>query len=267
MGYAADTILAAAVNPGAGPTAATTTASGDSLAVRSFLASDQAFLDNIIRMGTTAGFAQVRSPLFHDNVRGIRITPAESPSVFSLPGAAAQRLQPQDTLIAELSGGAAETDVMLLSTYYSNLAGANARLHHWGDIANNIQSVKPISIAVTSSATIGAWVDTALTTTENLLHANTDYAVLGYMSNTALAAIGLKGIDTSNLRACGPGSTQEFPTTQYFKYMNEKTGRPYIPVFNAANAAATFVSVCAATASVAATVELICLELATNLAN
>lgn len=265
MGYAADTVLCAAVNPGAGPAVATVIASGDSLGVRSFSPADRAYLDNIIRMGATAGFAGVRSPLFHDNVRGIRITPAESPSVFSLPGAAAQRLQPQDTLIVELSGGAAETDLALLSMYYSNLPGASARLHDWGDIASNIQSVKPITVAVATSATIGAWVDTALTTSENLLHANTDYAVLGYMSNVNLAAIGIKGIDTSNLRVCGPGSTQEFPTTQYFKYMNEKTGRPYIPVFNSANGQATFLSACAATAGVAATVELICLELATNL--
>lgn len=265
MGLAADTVLVAALNPGAGPTAGNVTASGDSLGVRSFGPTDKAYLDNIIRMGTTAGFTQVRSPLFHDNVQGIRVTPAESPSVFSLPGAVAQRLQPQDTLIVELSGGAAETDIALLSTYYTNLPGAQARLHDWGEIANNIQSVKPVRIAVTSSATVGAWVDTALTTTENLLHANTDYAVIGYMSNTALGAIGIKGIDTSNLRVCGPGATQEFPTTQYFKYMNEKTGRPYIPVFNSANAQATFVSVCAATASVAAVVELILVELANNL--
>lgn len=267
MGYAADSILVAAVNPGAGPTAGTATASGDSLSVRSFAPQDTAVLDNIIRMGTTAGFVQVRSPLFHDNVRGIRITPAESPSVFSLPGEAMQKLQPQDTLTVELSGGAAETDIAVLQVYYTNLPGASARLHQWGDIANNIKSIKPISVAVTTSGTVGAWNDALLTTTENLLHANTDYAVLGYMSNAALGAVGLKGIDTSNLRVCGPGSTQEYPTSAFFVRMAQQTGRPYIPVFNSANANGTFVSTCAATASVAATVELICAELTSNLAN
>jgi hypothetical protein len=267
MGFAADTVLFAAVNPGAGPTAATTALSGDPASVRSFSPADQAVLDNIIRMGTTAGFVQVRTPLFHDNVRGIRITPAESPSVFSLPGEAQQRLQPQDTLTVELSGGAAETDIALLQLYYSNLPGASARLHQWGDIAGIIKSIKPIAVAVTSPATAGAWGDTLITTSENLLHANTDYAVLGYMANAALGAICLKGIDTSNLRVGGPGSTQEYPTSAFFVRMAQQTGRPYIPVFNSANANGTFVSVCAATASVAATVELICVELAQNLTN
>lgn len=262
-----DTILAATVNPGAGPTAATTALSGDSLSVRSFVAPNQAWLELITRMGATAGFAQVRSPLFHDNVRGIRITPAESPSVFGIPGVAAQQLYPQDQLIAELSGGAAETDIMALHTYYDNLPGAMARLHSWDDIAPLIKSIKPISVAVTSSATAGAWVDTSITVTEDLTHANTDYAVLGYMSNVALGVIGIKGIDTGNMRACGPGSTQELPTTNYFAYLSQQRGKPFIPVFNSANKNGTAVCVAAATASVVATVELICAELTQNLPN
>lgn len=267
MGMAIDTVLVSAVNPGAGPTAGIVTPSGDSLSVRNFAPGSNAYLQNIMRMGTAAGFVQVRSPLLHDSTQGIRITPAESPSVFSLPGAAQQNLQPQDTLIVELSGGAAETDIAALTIYYENIGGASARLHSWGDIAGNIDNIKPLRVAVTSSATIGAWTDTALTTTENLLHANTDYAVLGYMANIAFGMVGIKGIDTANLRICGPGSTQEFPTTNYFKYMGEQSGLPYIPVFNSANAGATSASVAASTASVAGVVELILAELHTNLAS
>jgi hypothetical protein len=267
MGNAAELILTSAVNPGAGPTAFLPNGSGDSLSVRNFSPQSAARLEGIIRMGAAAGFVQVRSPLFHDNVRGIRVTPAESPSVFSLPGDALQPLQPQDSLTVEGSGGAAETDIALLQLYYDNLPGAAARLHNPGDIMGNVQSVKPISVAVTSSATAGLWSDTLLTVSENLLHANTDYAIVGYMANVALGAVAVKGIDTSNLRVGGPGSTQEYPTTQYFIDLSNRTGRPHIPVFNSANVNGTFVSVCAATASVAATVELICLELANNLAS
>jgi hypothetical protein len=265
MGLAIDTILASAVNPGAGPAVASVAASGDSLAVRNFAVTDQAFLELITRMGTTAGFAQVRSPLFHDNVRGIRVTPAESPSVFGLPGRISQPLQPQDNLIVELSGGAAETDVAALHAYYTNLPGAAARLHSWGEVQSHAVNIKPVSVAVTSSATIGAWSDTLITTSENLLKANTDYALVGYMSNTSLAVVGIKGSDTGNLRICGPGTTQEFPVTDYFGYMADRTGRPWIPVINAANVNNTFVSVAAATASVAAVVELIFLQLTPGL--
>ena len=267
MGLAIDTVLVASINPGAGGAVATVTASGDTLSVRNFTNPDSAYLENIIRMGTAAGFVGVTSPLLHDNTRGIRITPAESPSVFALPAEVTQGLQAQDTLTVTLSGGAAETDIALLSLYYTNLPGVSARLHSRGDIAGNVANIKPIAVAVTSSATIGAWVDTVLTTTENLLHANTDYAVLGYSANAALGAVGIKGIDTGNLRVAGPGSTSEFPTTDYFALMSDRTGRPHIPVFNAANVNGTFASVCASTASVAATVEFICAELNNNLAN
>lgn len=265
MGLAIDTILASAVNPGAGGAAALVAASGDTNVVRNSTEQGQVYLDLLTRMGTAAGFAQVASPTLHDPVTGIRITPSESPSVFGLPGIASQKLTPQDALSLTISGGAAETDVMALHTYYTDIEGIAARLRSWGDIAGNIKYQKPQRVAVTSSATIGAWSDTPITTTENLLHANKDYAVLGFMTNTALAVIGLRGIATGNLRACGPGSTQEFPTTQYFAYMSSQTGRPYIPVFNAADAGGVFVSVAASTASVAAVVTLILAELVTNL--
>lgn len=258
-----DTILAAAVNPGAGA-AATTTASGDSSQVRYFQAPDKAYLDLITRMGTGAGFAQVASPALHDAVTGLRVTPGESPSAFALPGSDGQPMTPGDMLSLQLSGGAAETDVMALHMYYTNAPGFDARLHSLGDIDGNIDNIKTQRVAVTSSATIGAWSDTLITTTENLLVAGRDYAVLGYISNTALAVVGVKGSDTGNLRACGPGTLTEFATSQFFRYMTDKTGRPYIPVINQFNAANTFVSVAASTASVAAVVTLILAELVTR---
>lgn len=264
---AIDTILVSATNPGAGGIVGSTTNSGDTLSVRNFNPPDTAYLENIIRMGTTAGFVQVQSPLLHDNVQGIRITPSESPSVFSLPAEMTQTLQAQDTFQVTIAGGAAEADIAVLSLYYTNLPGAAARLHSQGDIAGNIKYIKPLRVAVTSSATVGTWTDTVITTTENLLHANKDYAVLGYMDNAAYGAIGIKGIDTGNLRVAGPGSTQELVTTDFFVNMSNETGRPHIPVFNAANANGTFVSICAATASVAGVVELILAELVTNLNN
>ena len=261
MGLAADTVLASAVNPGAGGATAVVTTSGDSNVVRYFNPSSNAYLDLVTRMGTTAGFAQVTSPALHDAVTGIRVTPGESPSVFAMPAGGSQPLEPGDTLSLTVSGGAAETDVMALHTYYQDCPGFNARLHSIGDIQGNIDNIKTQRVSVTSSATIGAWADTLVGATENLLVANKDYAVLGFISNTALAVIGIKGGDTGNLRVCGPGSTLEFATSQYYWWQSDRTGRPYIPVFNQQNVNNTFVSVAAATASVAAVVTLIVAEL------
>lgn len=254
-----ETVLFGAVNPGAG--AAGVVAPGDPTVIRAFQQPAKAYLEQIIRMGATAGFVGVTSPMLHDPIRGIRITPLESPSVFSLPAEVSQSLISQDTLTVTISGGAAESDIAAISVYYTDLPGATARLYSWGDIGGNVKTIKPQAVAVVSSATPGQWVDTSMTTTENLLHANTDYAVLGYMSNAALGVIGIKGTDTSNFRAAGPGSTLELATTDYFVKMSNLTGRPHIPVFNSANAANTFVSVAASGVSVAATVELILAEL------
>ncbi len=265
MGRAIETVMASAVNPGAGGAVGVFTLSGDTGQVRSFDAPAKATLLNLIRMGTTAGFAGVRSPLLHDAVTGIRFTPAESPSVYALPGWIGQDLTSQDTLTFDISGGAAETDLELATIYYDNVGGATARLFSPSDIQGNVENVKPQRVAVTSSATAGTWVDTLLGTTENLLHANTDYAIVGYAASVNLAAVGIKGIETGNLRVCGPGSTQEYPTTDYFWQMSVRTGKPCIPVINAANIGGLFVPCAAATASVASTVELYLAELTNNL--
>lgn len=268
MGLAIDTIVTSAVNPGAGPTAFLGTVSGDPLQVRNFnLGTDTARLIQIIRRGATAGFARVRSPLFHDNIRGIMFTTGETPSLAAIPAEYAQTLVAQDTLIVEGSGGAAETDLIILSIYYSNLVGTAARLHQAGDIAGLFKSLKPITVAVTSSATIGQWVDTVITTTEDLTHANTDYAILGYTTNVALGAVAIKGADTGNLRIGGPGSINVEDTSNYFRWQSDRHGIPFIPVFNSANKGSTFVSVVDSAASTAATITLMCMELAQNLPN
>lgn len=262
MGLAQDVILTAATNPSTG--ANTAPAAGDSLTVRNFPPANPAYLEGIVRMGTTAGFAQVRSPLLHDNVQGIRITPGESPSLFSLPAETQQTVQPQDTFITSVSGGAGEVDLVALLMYYTNLGGAQARFLNPGDLQGNIMYAKPLQVAVTTGGTAGTWGDTVITTSEDLLHANKDYAVLGYTANVAVGIVAIKGIDTANLRVGGPGSTQEFPVSNYFVTMSLRTGRPHIPVFNSANKNSTYVSTTAATASVSAVIELNLVELVNN---
>lgn len=266
-GLALDTVVTAATNPGAGPTSFTVTASGDSLTVRNFALTDYAALIGLCRRGATSGFFRVRSPLFHDNVRGIMFTTGETPSLLTMPAEVAQRLTAQDNLIAEGSGGAAETDLGILGVYYSNIVGTAARLHSWGDISGIIKTIKPITVAVTSSATIGTWVDTVVTTTEDLTHANTDYAILGYTTNVALGWVAVKGIDTGNLRAGGPGTINAEDSTNYFVWQSFRHNLPLIPVWNSANKGGFFVSVVDSAASTAATISLYCAELSQNLSN
>lgn len=266
MGTVVDTILTAAVNPGAGAVA-TVAASGDSLAVRLGNPARNIYLEGLIRAGTTKGFMAVVSPALHDNVNGIQVNPNESPSIESLPAEPDQKLVPGDNLVVKLSGGAAETDIGLLQLYYEDLPNQGARLHRYSDISGLIKSIKPQKVAVTTNATIGAWQDTVMTVTEDVLHPNTDYAVLGFATDTNLGFIGIKSGETANLRIGGPGTTSEWFTSNYFIRQDERNGRPWIPVINSAARGSTFVSTCNNAASTAAVITLLLAELSSNLSN
>lgn len=243
-------------NAGATYTAATPL-SGDSLTVRNFPVTSPAYLHSFDRTGATKGVYRVRSPRLHDNVRGFHIAASETPTLFALPPYNNQTLYPQDTLIIEQTGGASEYDVVLMGIYYTQLGSSGQRLHAWGDIAGLIQYIDTIEVSTTSGATPVAWTDTVITTTDNLLRANTDYAVLGYTVDTAIAAVAIKGADTSNFRIGGPGKILANQTCDYFVRMSNETGRPCIPVINAANAGNTFVSTFDVGASTASNVTLI----------
>lgn len=249
MGAAFDTVGFSLLNPGATFTAATPSP-GDSFVVRAFpVQSSRARLFRVIRQGVTAGGVRILSPLLHDNVRGITQLTTETPTTFAFPREVQQDLRPQDTLIVQISGGGAETDAGALMLYYNDLPGANARLAMPADILPRIKNIKPMEVDFTTVVAGTGWLDTVITTTEDLLHANTDYAVLGYTVDTAGVAVGIKGIDTSNLRVCGPASTASIVTGDYFWETSMRDGIPMIPIFNSANKGSTFVSMLAVAAA------------------
>ena len=250
MGVAIDTVAFYGVNPGAGPQVATM-APGDSATIRANNPSGVVLLDDIFRQAGTEGFTRIRSPRLHDNVRGIMVTPTESPGAAFLPWDIGQPLYPQDTVVIEQSGGAAETDAGAFVVWYSDLAGSEARLHMPGDILPLIEHFVYVEVDFNTAATAGQWQDTALNATEDLLKANRDYAVLGYITDVAVNCMGIKGTDTGNYRVCGPGVLRSEVTSRWFLWQSEKNNRPYIPVINSANKANTFLSAQASTAATA----------------
>ena len=268
MGLGIDTVVATATNPGAAPAADNAAVNaGDSKAVRNFnLATAKARLDYVSRQGVTTGFVGIKSPRFHDVSRGFQIITTDTPAVQLMPPQTGQPVYGADTLQLTLSGGGAEVDAMCFGIYYTDIPGIAALLKSPADILPMIQNVKPIEVDVSAQATSGGWSDTALTTTENLLKANTWYAVLGYTVDTASLAVGLKGPETGNLRLCGPGPTTTFFTDQYFVYMSERHQAPYIPIFNSNNRANLFVSTALVSTAATPKVQLITGELAAGFA-
>lgn len=256
MGVAIDTVHGFATNPGATITACTVSP-GDSFTVRNAKYSSPVFLEGLWRGGATAGVARLRSPLLHDNLQALRFRGLAADASRLTPYDFAQPLEPQDNLTVEVSGGAAESDDVTYSVWYGDLPGSAAILKTPGDVLGSVEQYLGNEVAVTSSATIGTWVDTAVNATNDTLKGNRYYAVLGFLSDTLLSAIAIKGPATNNFRVGGGGATQRIETRDFFVREAEKTGRPHIPVFNSADKTGTFVSVVDKAASVSANVTLI----------
>lgn len=264
MGLAIDTVLVDVHNTAttaATLTAGTVTNSGDSLGIRSFDAPAFARLEALFLQGSGTRQARISSPRMHDNVTGLTFTAAETPAQFLFPRDLGEPMYSADTLAVSLDAAASSDTVAGLLVYYSDLQGINANLMTWDQVKARMIRMKSFQVAVTSSATIGAWTDTVIIATENQLKADYSYALLGFESNTALLTMGIKGPATGNLRICAPGSTETLDITSYFLEMGLRHGTPHIPVFKANDRAATNISVAANTASVSATVTAICAQL------
>lgn len=243
MGAALEVISGFATNPGAGPTGLTAS-TGDTFAVRSFDLSTPAYLLNVWGQEGTAGFVQVRSPRFHDNVRGIRARVAATQVHPELTYELKQSLYPQDLLTVECAGGAAETDAFGLLLYYTDVPGLAARLASWAQVQPRIVNLLTVELAMPAPAAVGQWsAGLALNGagTGDLTKANTDYAILGYLTDTQCASVGVRGPDTGNVRVGGPGSTEVHETRDWFVALSARTGLPCIPIVNSANKGATLV--------------------------
>jgi hypothetical protein len=206
-------------------------APGDSLAIRNFPLTATAAIEGLFYAAGGNQRIRVQSPNLHDNQTGLTFEPLESPAQFLVPQSQSVYVQANDQLTINGGIAAAGTIAGALQFYYSQLPAISQRLHSWGDISGNIRYVKSIEVDMAAIA-VGAWTDTLITTTENQLHANKDYAVLGYQLATPLTAFGIKGSATGNLRVCGPGATTTLDISEYFVLMSEMNNVPYIPVFN-----------------------------------
>lgn len=253
-------ITGRATNPAA--LTALTMNTGDSLAVRAFGEGVNAYLENLWTQQATAGFARVRSPRMHDNVQGVRVaTPAANP-IPLLPIELNQRVYQTDTLIAEIQGGGAEVDTMAIQMYYDGLSAGSARLATWDQVKPLIKNVSGAQVDVAGPVTSGDWsAGTNLTNFTDQWHADTYYAVLGYETDAPVLAVAVKGPDTGNYKAGGPGAQNPIDTRDYFIECSRLTGLPHIPVIQAQNKGNTQVHVARVTAAGTVNVTLILAEL------
>jgi hypothetical protein len=246
MPTALEVITGQVTNPGVGPVAVTPNA-GDSLSVRATDVSADIELWNAWAFTNTNLLARIRSPRMHDQSQNIRLQPqAATPRpLFGLQPS--QRLYSQDNLTVELSGGAAEVDLISLMIYYADLPGISARLFPWNQVEPLIANLTSVEVDPVSSATAGNYgASVALNSLFDTLIRNVDYAVLGYECSTVGCTVGLRGADTGNLRIGGPLYNQTEATASWFVNLSQANNQAsVIPILNAANVGAILCDVAA----------------------
>lgn len=214
---------------------AATAGVGSTFTVRNFPFTAKANLIDYWFQADHAGMIRVRSPKFADNVQGIRVNADGVIHGGLLTPPTSQFLVPQDALTVELNGTAADVNLAVLQSYYTDLTGASPILKMPGDISGSFEWLDTWVVAVTTSGTAGTILSTAITTTYDVSQANRWYAVLGYVVDAEVGAVGITGADLSNLNIMGPGHTNEMWTRNYFADLSMAIGQPCIPCFNTAN--------------------------------
>lgn len=246
MGYAIESVLGYNGNlTGSTTYDALTAGAGQSFTIRSFVDGSECWIDDIWATDDdSAARLSIKSPRMHDTTRGILLawTNARTGTeqVFLperiMPGFLRQRVYSTDILTVTANGTAADIVAALFNVRYTNLGGVNARLARWSQIANGYDNTVGILTNPITAAN-GAWgAGVALSSIDDRLHADTDYAVLGWTNSVPCTAVAIQGIDVGNLFVGGPGGPDAESTATFFIEQSVKYGdSPYIPILNSNN--------------------------------
>ena len=218
--------------------------SGNSFTVRAGKEGSKILLCNFWSDVQGSGIFKVRSPLLHDNVQGIRFRTIISQPFRMLSLYSPQKINAQDTLIPSLSGSATAGDmeIGIFLIYYEDLPGAVANLKKWSEIKDKIINIVTLDTTL-ALLTTGGWSGAeAINADFDLLKANTDYAILGYIVNKECAAIRIYGTDTAGLGIGGPGC-EDHPeiTANWFVDISNSLDILFIPIINSANKSNTYI--------------------------
>lgn len=221
--------------------------SGDSATFFNVPIGSQAYIGEIWAVDNLhACEVSITASRFHDQTFGIRASitsgAATAPvnrSVCISSIGVDQPIYPSDVLSVQANGTAADDVIITLLIYYNQLPGISARLAtpEW------VQAHTKNYLGINTNLTPGdgvAGTAVALNAADNRLHANTDYAVLGFTSNLAFASLTMQGVDTGNLKVGGPVlGMPEHDASLFWDYAVAYGNAPLIPIINSNNAGST----------------------------
>lgn len=224
-------------------------------------------LEALITSFQDVGSLRVRSPRLHDDVNGIRIAAKAGATDVVANEAFSQRLYSQDALTVEaffdVAPTAAHLSVAGLLVYYDDIPGINANLKTWAEIEPNVEDYLVVPVNPTNgTANWGAGV--AINAVVDVFKANKLYALLGVHAQAGRGLWSILGVDVGNLFMGGPFGTTNIDERRWFRYMEQETGKPSIPVINSQNKGATTVQTISDTAAAASNLSLIFAQLSTQ---
>jgi len=134
------------------------------------------------------------------------------------------------------------------TNYYPSLGGIQQNMMTFAQVESYVNPAAKTGLHYVSwvTPTIGGTVGvigagTAINATNDQFKANHSYALLGYLTPTAVGMVQFSGTDTGNLLVGGPGSPDPKVTSQYFVDLSLATGLACIPIIQANNKGNTFV--------------------------
>lgn len=229
--------------------AATTINNGDSFTIKNAALSSDVFLLNFWVDVQLAGIARIRSPKLHDNTDGIRTRTRVNCLEPLMPWGIPQRLVPQDTEIVELQGSVTGGDIESVTQliYYADMPSQGTRFITPDTLKQRMVDYFPNRLAITIGSTAAYTGARAINADQDLLQANTDYAVIGMTTDLRVGTIALRGPDTGNLRvSCPGGADVQDAMSRYCRWFRDLSlgyGFPLIPVINSANKGGTQIDV------------------------
>jgi hypothetical protein len=187
---------------------------------------------------------QIRSPNFHDNIRGLRLAAMFNPTLSGadgdpqllLPYLMKQRLYATDTLTVEVNGTATNNVALDLLFYFEDLPGADQQIYRWDELEGQIENYVAIRVSVTAGATGNYGTAVAFNNTDARLEANRYYAILGATSQLPCGLLTITGFETSGRRIGMPLHWDERVSGGWFADISDRYDIPAIPVINANNA-------------------------------
>lgn len=253
MGVAIDTITTFKDALTGGAFESLAAGSGDSLTLRFLDASaDIKLLEWWGGDNATKCEFSIRSPLLHDNTRGIRVSQAFNPTLNVADGNPqlymspydSQKYRPSDTLIVEANGTASDDVTNTQLIWYDGPAVPDSRFVTYNEALARAVNKVGIRVDVSAHATLSTYgTAVALNATDDRLKANTWYALIGILTDLPVTTFTIKGPETGNLRVPIPGHWNEQITSGWFLELSRRFSQRMVPCFNANNKSNIFLEV------------------------